>query len=126
MPPGRSPEGLSRAGTDAKRLTEDDPAGCRVSRGAVPPGRSPEGLSHAGTDAKRLTEQTKRDARFFNLHASRLYASSQVRGAGPAYRASGRMMRLCACCSMMWAHHPVTRLATKIGVYWSTGIPMTK
>ncbi len=46
-----------RENTDAKRLTEQTPAGCRVSRGAEPPGRSPEGLSRAGTDAKRLTER---------------------------------------------------------------------
>ncbi len=84
----------SEAGMDAKRLTEQTPAGCRESRGAEPPGRSPEGLSRAGTDAKRLTEQTKRDEWVLNLHASRLYASCQVCCAGPAYRASGRMMRL--------------------------------
>ena len=27
------------------------------------------------------------------------------------------MMRLFWCCSMTWAHHPATRLTTKIGVY---------
>ena len=48
----------------------------------------------------------------------------QGRGSGPTYSASGRMMRLLACCSMMCAHQPVTREATKIGVYWGTGIPI--
>ncbi len=57
--------GASRAGTDAKRLTEQ----ARQDAGN-PEGRSPEGLSRAGTDAKRrentdakrLTEQARQDA----------------------------------------------------------------
>src|SRR5262249_5580499 len=35
---------------------------------------------------------------------------------GPVYRARGRMSRLLANCSMMWADQPVIRLMTKIGV----------
>ena len=41
-------------------------------------------------------------------------------------QAIGRISRLFACCSIMWAHHPVTRDATKIGVYCGTGMPITK
>lgn len=44
--------------------------------------------------------------------------------AGPVYTLKGRMSRLFACCSITCAHHPLTRLATKIGVYWGTGIPI--
>ena len=36
------------------------------------------------------------------------------------------MSRLSACCSMMWAHQPVMRAATKIGVYCGTGMPIVK
>lgn len=38
------------------------------------------------------------------------------RNSGPMYSLSGRMIRLFSCCSIMWAHQPVTRLHTKIGV----------
>ena len=44
----------------------------------------------------------------------------------PWYSANGRMMRLFWCCSMMCAHQPVMRAATKIGVYCGTGMPMMK
>ena len=45
---------------------------------------------------------------------------------GPVYKDSGRISRLSPCCSMTWAHQPVIRLATKIGVYCGTGMPMVK
>ena len=44
--------------------------------------------------------------------------------AGPVYKLSGRINRLFACCSLICAHQPVIREATKIGVYCGTGIPM--
>lgn len=44
--------------------------------------------------------------------------------AGPVYTLSGRINRLLACCSITCAHHPLIRLATKIGVYCGTGIPI--
>ena len=44
-------------------------------------------------------------------------------GGGPAYRAFGRMRRLSAACSMMWAVQPIDRLETKVGVNISLGTP---
>ena len=44
-------------------------------------------------------------------------------GGGPTYRALGRMRRLSAACSRMWAHQPMTRLDANVGVNISRGRP---
>ena len=46
------------------------------------------------------------------------------RSSGPLYTESGRMSALEACCSMMCAVQPVTRLATKSGVNVSVSNPI--
>src|SRR5690606_25670599 len=48
------------------------------------------------------------------------------RNGAPTYSLRGRMSLLLACCSMMWAAQPVMRLATKMGVYCGTGMPIVK
>ena len=42
---------------------------------------------------------------------------------GPVYSASGRIRRLFATCSRIWAVQPATRLAAKVGVNISPGSP---
>ena len=67
-----------------------------------------------------------RDGTSWSRNQFVLLSSFQFDNSGPTYSAKGRMMRLLACCSMMWAHQPVIRLATKMGVYCGTGMPMEK
>jgi hypothetical protein len=55
--------------------------------------------------------------------ASRATRTGSGRGAGPTYSARGRINRLSAYCSRMWAHHPATRPVANTEVQRSSGRP---
>ncbi len=84
-----------RENMDAKQLTEQTPAGCRVSRGAEPAARSPEGsaaMAHSrvrqdakrreNMDAKQLTEKrlsaVGRQLFFKPLHDQRIVLAAKA------------------------------------------------
>ncbi|MFM1824379.1 MAG: hypothetical protein RI967_2645 [Planctomycetota bacterium] len=112
-----------------RRDNEDDPAASTTSPAATQ-ARTPSPTPPSGDGRTVLPPNDMRRAQEGAPHAVSIGREGrqpfQCRSRGPAYSASGRMMRLFACCSITCAHQPVMRLATKIGVYCGTGIPMMK